>query len=260
MKPINATIIEIRNETPSVRSFVFNVSFDFTPGQYVMVWIRGIDEIPMSLSDRNTITVQNVGAATSALFELGIGDTIGIRGPYGNGFDLHGIHDLQDTLLLVAGGVGAAPLAPLAEAAAGQGFDVLTLIGARTESELLFRRRFEAAGDVRIATDDGSAGFHGLVTDLDEIADGRTAGHICSCGPEQMMYALLKRLDEQAIKRARFSLHRYVKCGLGICGACCIDPSGARACVDGPVFSGVDLVDSEFGRYRRGADGVKIRL
>jgi len=254
MKPVNATIIEIRNETPSVRSFVFDVSFDFTPGQYVMVWIRGIDEIPMSLSDHNTITVQNVGDATSALFRLVIGDTVGLRGPYGNGFDLH------DPVLLVAGGVGAAPLAPLAEAATGQGFDVLTLIGARTGSELLFQRRFEAAGEVRIATDDGSAGFHGLVTDLNEIADGRTSRHVYSCGPEQMMYALLQRLDEQAIERARFSLHRHIKCGLGICGACCIDPSGARACVDGPVFRGAALVDSEFGRYRRGADGVRIRL
>lgn len=249
MKPVNATIIDIREETPSVRSFVFDISFDFTPGQYVMVWIRGVDEIPMSLSDNNVITVQKAGDATSALFELDVGDTIGIRGPYGNGFDI------RNPVLIVAGGVGAAPLAPLARAACDMGYDVLTLLGARTRDELLFQHRFSDAGEVMIATDDGSAGFHGLVTDLPDDEIGR---YIYSCGPEAMMYALLQRLDDGQLDRAQFSLHRYIKCGLGICGACCIDPAGYRVCTDGPVFCGSELIDSEFGRYGRGADGVRI--
>ena len=250
MKPSSATIVEIREETPSVRSFVFDLSFDFTPGQYVMVWIRGVDEVPMSLSDCNTITVQQVGDATRALFELAPGDTVGIRGPYGNGFEISN----HDSVTIVSGGVGAAPLAPLAESAHDLGCDVVTLLGARTGAELLFQRRFENSGAIRIATDDGSAGLHGLVTDLlDEIA----GCNIYSCGPEPMMYALLRRLDEVGfdLDRSQFSLHRYIKCGLGVCGACCIDPSGERACVDGPVFRGKGLIDSEFGRYRRGADG-----
>ena len=248
MRPINTTIIDIRDETPSVRSFVLDLSLDFTPGQYVMVWIRGVDEIPMSLSGSNMITVQNVGDATSALFGLGIGDTIGIRGPYGNGFEIH------DPVLIVAGGVGAAPLAPLAEAACAMGYDVLTLLGARTRSELLFQQRSSDAGEVLIATDDGSAGFHGRVT---ELLDDALDRHTYSCGPEPMMYALLRMLNDQELKRAWFSLHRYIKCGIGVCGACCIDPDGYRVCKDGPVFRGVELVDSEFGRYKRGADGVK---
>ncbi len=251
MKPIDVRIVDIREETPSVRSFVFDRSFDFTPGQYVMVWIRGVDEVPMSLSDHNMITVQRVGDATSALFKLVTGDTVGIRGPYGRGFDIH------DPLLIVAGGVGAAPLAPLAEAAHEMGCDVLTLLGARTRDELLFEHRFEDAGTIRIATDDGSAGFHGRVTDLlDEAADR----YVCSCGPEAMMYALLSMLDESVLDCAQFSLHRYIKCGLGICGACCTDPSGYRACTDGPVFYGSELAGSEFGRYRRGADGARISI
>ena len=252
MRPINTTIIDIRDETPSVRSFVLDLSLDFTPGQYVMVWIRGVDEIPMSLSGSNMITVQKVGDATSALFALGVGDTIGIRGPYGNGFDIH------DPVLIVAGGVGAAPLAPLAEAAGEMGYDVLTLIGARTQSELLFQRRFEDAGATMIATDDGSAGFHRRVTDL--LDRGMADRYIYSCGPEPMMYTLLKMLDEPRLESAQFSLHRYIKCGLGVCGACCIDQSGERACVDGPVFRGSELAGSEFGRYRRGADGVRISI
>jgi dihydroorotate dehydrogenase electron transfer subunit len=252
MKPANATIIDIIDETPSVRSFVFDLSFNFTPGQYLMVWVRGVDEVPMSLSDHNMITVQRVGDATSALFELMPGDTVGIRGPYGRGFDI------DSPVLIVAGGVGAAPLAPLAEAAHGMGHDVLTLLGARTRDELLFQRRFEAAGGVMIATDDGSAGFHGRVTDL--LDRGIADRDICSCGPEPMMYTLLQMLDEQRLESAQFSLHRYIKCGLGVCGACCIDPSGECACVDGPVFRGSELAGSEFGRYRRGADGVRISI
>jgi len=252
MRPINTTIIDIRDETPSVKSFVLDLSLDFTPGQYVMVWIRGVDEIPMSLSGSNMITVQNVGDATSALFGLGIGDTIGIRGPYGNGFEIH------DPVLIVAGGVGAAPLAPLAEAACEMGYDVLTLLGARTQNELLFQQRSSDAGEVMIATDDGSAGFHGRVTEL--LDRGMADRCIRSCGPEPMMYALLSMLDEQQRGNAQFSLHRYIKCGIGVCGACCIDQSGERACVEGPVFRGSELAGSEFGRYRRGADGVRISI
>ncbi|HDN65050.1 MAG TPA: dihydroorotate dehydrogenase electron transfer subunit, partial [Methanosarcinales archaeon] len=114
------------------------------------------------------------------------------------------------------------------------------------------------AGEVVVATDDGSAGFHGRVTDL--LDRGMANRCIRSCGPEPMMYALLSMLGEQQRGNAQFSLHRYIKCGLGICGACCIDPSGERACVDGPVFYGSELVDSEFGRYRRGADGVRVKV
>ena len=252
MKPANATIIDVIDETPSVRSFVFDLSLEFTPGQYIMVWVRGVDEVPMSLSDHNMITVQRVGDATSAIFELAPGDTVGIRGPYGRGFDIN------NPVLIVAGGVGAAPLAPLAEAAHGMGYDVLTLLGARTRDELLFQRRFGDAGEVVVATDDGSAGFHGRVTDLLDRKMAERCTH--SCGPEPMMYALLSMLDEQQRGTAQFSLHRYIKCGLGICGACCIDPSGECACVDGPVFYGSELAGSEFGRYRRGADGVRISI
>ena len=248
MRPINTTIIDIREETPSVRSFTLDPSLDFIPGQYVMVWIRGVDEIPMSLSGNNMITVQKAGDATSVLFGLGIGDTIGIRGPYGNGFDI------RDPVLIVAGGVGAAPLAPLAEAACEMGYDVLTLLGARTESELLFQQRFSDAGELRIATYDGSAGYRGTVIGL---LDDSIDRYIYSCGPEPMMYALLRMLDDQELEHAWFSLHRYIKCGLGVCGACCIDPGGYRVCRDGPVFHAAELIDSEFGRYRRGADGVR---
>jgi len=252
MLPQNTTIARIVDETPSIRTLFLDIAFPLRPGQFVMVWVRGVDEIPMALSYPNGITVQRVGDATQALFEMEVGDSLGIRGPYGNGFTLQG-----GRLLVIAGGVGAAPLAPLAETAHSQGLEVTTLLGARNRKELLFKDRFTRAGELRIATDDGSQGYHGSVIDL-ACPEGYTT--IATCGPEGMMAALLQRLPPEMQNKAQFSLHRYIKCGIGICGACCIDPSGLRVCRDGPVFTGDKLVKSELGRYRRDAAGRKIQL
>ncbi|MCX9084391.1 MAG: dihydroorotate dehydrogenase electron transfer subunit [Candidatus Methanoperedens sp.] len=248
MKPVNAEITEVVSETPTIRTFFFDRSFGSEPGQFVMAWIRGVDEIPMALSYNNAITVQKVGSATSALFELDKGDSIGIRGPLGKGFDRKPGH-----ILLIAGGVGAAPLAPLAENAASDGIKVTTLLGARTKEELVFKKRFERAGDVIIATDDGSEGIKGYVTQL--IDNTEYFSQIYCCGPEIMMK---KVLDKILPSKAQFSLHRYIKCGLGICGACCMD--GLRVCMDGPVFSGEALKKSEFGIYRRNECGERVKV
>jgi dihydroorotate dehydrogenase electron transfer subunit len=244
LRPVNAVITRIVDETPTIKTFFFDTSFELIPGQFIMVWIRGVDEIPMALSYDNAITVQKVGHATSALFELEECDSFGIRGPFGNGFKIKKGH-----LLLVAGGIGAAPLAPLAEQAASSGIKVTTLLGAKTKKELLFRERF---GDVKIATDDGSKGKHGYVTQL--LEDTKNHSQIYCCGPEVMMK---KVLDKVMPAKAQFSLHRYIKCGLGICGACCVD--GLRVCKDGPVFSGDVLMKTEFGMYRRNECGERVR-
>ena len=126
--PVTVTITRIKNETPNIRSFFFDQPFVFNPGQFVMVWVPGVDEIPMALSSLNSITVQNVGDATSALFAMKPGDRIGIRGPFGNGFTS------GEKVLAIAGGDVAAPLLPLVRADC-----VMTmLLGAKTESELRF--------------------------------------------------------------------------------------------------------------------------
>jgi dihydroorotate dehydrogenase electron transfer subunit len=248
MKPVNAVIIKVVEETPTIRTFFFDTSFELIPGQFVMVWIRGVDEIPMALSYENAITVQKVGPATSALYELKECDSVGIRGPFGNGFDIK-----KGRILLVAGGVGGAPLAPLAEKAGALGAKITTLLGAKMKEELLFRKRFEAVGDVRITTDNGSFGKHGYVTQL--LDDEKNYDQIYCCGPEPMMK---KALDKVTPSKAQFSLHRYIKCGLGICGACCVD--GLRVCKDGPVFAGDVLKRTEFGVYRRNECGEKVRV
>ncbi len=248
MRPVNAVITKVVEETPTIRTFYFDTSFESIPGQFVMVWIRGVDEIPMALSYENAITVQKVGPATSALFELEECDSLGIRGPFGNGFEIKEGH-----ILLIAGGVGAAPLAPLAERCCANGTEVTTLLGARIKDELLFRERFASAGEVRITTDDGSEGEHGYVTQL--IKGKECYAQIYCCGPEVMMK---KVLDKVSPSRIQFSLHRYIKCGLGICGACCVD--GLRVCKDGPVFSGEVLKSTEFGVYWRNECGERVRM
>ena len=108
--PLTVTITRIKKETPNIRTFFFEPSIAFNPGQFIMVWVPGVDEIPMALSSANSITVQVVGDATSALAIMSPADLLGIRGPYGNGFTK------GEKVLAIAGGVGAAPLLPLAKA------------------------------------------------------------------------------------------------------------------------------------------------
>ncbi|AKB52513.1 Dihydroorotate dehydrogenase electron transfer subunit [Methanosarcina barkeri str. Wiesmoor] len=259
MLPLNATIVQINEESPLVRTFFFDFQFEtMEPGQFVMVWVRGVDEVPMGLSSKNSITVQKVGEATSKLFELKEGDSFGLRGPFGKGFSLP---SEGEKTLIIAGGVGAAPLAPYAEAARSAGSEVHTVLGARSAGDLLFEKRFAEAGKVYISTDDGSKGTKGFVTDVLTDLDLSVYDRIAVCGPEIMISSVFRLLkDRQVLEKSEFSLQRYFKCGIGVCGACCIDKSGLRVCRDGPVFSGVQLLDSELGKYARDASGRRVKI
>jgi len=249
--PLTVTITRIKKETPNILTFFFEPPFSFNPGQFVMVWVPGVDEIPMALSSASSITVQVVGDATSALSRMSPGVKFGIRGPFGNGFTR------GEKVLAIAGGVGAAPLLPLARADC-----VMTLLlGARTETELLFLDQLDECTDVLIATDDGTMGLKGFVTGLMEDLNLASYDRLAVCGPEVMMRAVLAKVAEKGLAhKTEFSLHRYMKCGVGVCGSCCIDPSGLRVCRDGPVFSGDLLQKSEFGHYLRDASGRKKNL
>jgi dihydroorotate dehydrogenase electron transfer subunit len=249
--PVPATIVRVKNETPLTKTFFFDPPFSFLPGQFVMVWVPGVDEVPMALSSESSITVQKVGDATTALFGLKAGDRLGIRGPFGNGFTK------SERILAIAGGVGAAPILPLARADC-----VMTLLlGARTETELLFVDQLDECTDVIIATDDGTLGQKGFVTALMDDLNLGAYDRIAVCGPEPMMRSVFVKVDEIGLlEKTEFSLHRYMKCGIGICGSCCTDPHGLRVCRDGPVFSGDILKNSEFGHYMRDASGQKKKV
>ncbi len=250
-EPAVVTIEAVVDETPSVRTIVFDRAFVFEPGQFVMVWVPGVDEVPMALSSARSISVQRVGDATSALCGLEPGARLGVRGPYGRGFPAGG------PVLAIAGGIGAAPLLPLVES----GRATACLLGARTATELPFRERLAAATDLRIATDDGTAGLHGFVPALIDGLDLGAYRAICVCGPEPMMVAVRDRLESAGVlEQSFFSLHRYMKCGVGLCGSCAIDPDGLCVCRDGPVFPGPVVLQSELGRHTRDACGRRVPL
>jgi len=111
--------------------------------------------------------------------------------------------------------------------------------GAKSSDELALVERFD---NVQIATEDGSAGVRGTVLDLLEDMELNEYDKIYACGPDGMVRALLGFLEERdVVERAEFSLERYMRCGIGVCGSCVIE-NGLRVCADGPVFSGKQLV------------------
>ena len=244
--PKIVTVTKIIDETPTVKTFVFDEIFNIRAGQFCMVWIPGVDEIPMAFSAANSITVMKAGDATSALFQLNEGDKIGIRGPFGNGFQPKG------KVLAIAGGIGITPLFTLAASGEVDTF----ILGARTKAELMFTDDLKNVTDLKIATDDGTEGYHGFVTGIMDTLDLESYDTICVCGPEMMMKGILDRLKAKGIEnRGLFSMHRYMKCAIGVCGSCCMDPDGYRVCKDGPVFSGEILARGELGQHMRGASG-----
>jgi dihydroorotate dehydrogenase electron transfer subunit len=253
VRPLSARILEIRPESPEAKTLRFDLNLDPAPGQYAMVWIRGVDEIPMSFSGPAEITVHAVGDATRALANMRPGETIGLRGPLGRGFVLRG-----DRILLVGGGVGVAPLAFLGEEARRAGIDVTSLIGFRSASDALFLERLKRLGRTVVTTDDGSLGIRGFVSAGLRELDLREFTQIYLCGPELMMWDIIQRAREEA-GRIQASINRHFKCALGVCGSCCLDPDGLRVCVEGPVVMAERLLKPEFGRYRRGPSGSRER-
>jgi dihydroorotate dehydrogenase electron transfer subunit len=227
------------------------------PGQFVMVWLPGVDEIPMSLSyidGLKGITVKDVGEATKALSSLRIGDSIALRGPFGRGFELP-----SGRILHVCGGTGAASVMPAAEATRDKR-RVDVAIGARTKNELIFEERAKrCSADVRTSTDDGTYGMKGTAVDLARLMmKEKQYDMILACGPEMMLSSLLRLSKAHGIK-CQFSLERLMKCGVGLCGSCALD--GRRVCTDGPIFWGHELRSmSEFGKCKRDEAGLKVNL
>ena len=234
-------ITGIINESNNIKTIRFNSAMASKPGQFIMVWLPGIDEVPMSLSYSDGITVDAVGDATNAIHNLKKGSQIGIKGPYGNGFDLS-----ANDYLLIGGGTGTAALAMAAESLGQAGKNVRIAIGARTAADLLFVERMKTLGETHIATDDGSSGHHGFVTQVaEDLISQKKPVMMLTCGPEPMMVAALKLANQHDIS-IQCSLERYMKCGFGICGSC--QCGKYTVCKDGPVFTGsAALLESQCG-------------
>ncbi|MBI5229041.1 dihydroorotate dehydrogenase electron transfer subunit [Candidatus Micrarchaeota archaeon] len=258
--PRTVEIMRVQKETVEHMSFYFEY-YAGKPGQFLMVWIPGVDEKPISLSRiSNTecgITIQCKGQWSKSACALSKGMKIGVRGPYGNGFDLKE----YKKVVIVAGGCGAAPLRPLVEECLSKGIGMKMILGAKTSSQLLFKQELlkKLGNRLYITTDDGSEGRKGFVTDaIGELLGAEKPDCIFSCGPEVMMKAVLDQCEYFKIN-CQFSLERYMRCGFGVCGQCVMDD--LMVCKDGPVFPGEVLRKSkEFGSIARLKSGREVSL
>jgi len=247
-------ITERVRETPSTVTLRFDYPAPIDPGQFLMVWIPGDDELPMSVSytqgASKGLTIKSMGATTRRLLSIETGSQIGLRGPYGNRFD-----SSAREVLVVAGGSGAAVLAPAAEGAVHRGGRVTVALGATTRNELLFRERFAGMGArVEVATDDGTEGTRGFVTGVADrlLADGSFTA-VWTCGPEVMMRKVAASGSARGIP-VYCAVERHMKCALGMCDACALGP--LHVCTDGPVFEASRLTSlPEFGAFHRDASG-----
>lgn len=217
------------------------------PGQFVMVRCGENDEHPLRRplsihqreGDKIALLFNVVGEGTQWLSQRKSGDKLDLLGPLGNGFS---ISPDSNKLLLVAGGIGIAPLYFLAEEAAKQGLSVTLLYGASSAAQL-----YPHLPDVKIitATEDGSAGTKGMITDYlpDFIKD---FDQLFACGP-LAMYQTMAKMSELKSKSAQISLEVRMGCGLGVCYGCTVKTKNGlkQVCQDGPIFELNDILWEE---------------
>ena len=260
-------ILSIETESPTVKIFTFKDKqcARAKPGQFLMLWIPSVDEIPLSILDAEekgivSVAVKKVGEATSAFHNKKVGELIGVRGPFGNSFTLK-----EGRILMVSGGTGTVPILFLAKKLASRAMRLVFVIGAKTRDELLFinemKKTLEKGKTQIIATtEDGSYGIKGLATKpLESLLAKEKFDRIYTCGPEQMMRKVFDLAEKYGVA-LEASLERLMRCGIGLCGTCVI--GRYRVCKDGPVFTAKQLrnVKSEFGVSKRSFDGRKIPL
>lgn len=227
--------------------------FPFSPGQFNMLYVYGVGEVPISISgdpanERNLIhTVRAVGTVSQAIANTKPGGLLGVRGPYGAGWPVENL--VGRDIVIVAGGIGLAPLRPAIHYLLAHREDygkIILLYGARTPEELLYckdlekwRSRFDV--EVQITVDRGTGSWRGnvgVVTTL--IGRIQFDPSVCAalvCGPEIMMRFTLMELIERHVEEQdiSISMERNMKCGIGLCGHCQFGPT--FVCKDGPVYS-----------------------
>lgn len=259
-------IEETISETPTVKTLVFKDDLSYTAkaGQFLMVWIPRIEEIPMSVMINSkdgyaAVTIRKSGIGSTALFNRKKGDLIGLRGPYGNKFILKKSYQ---NILIIGGGTGLVPLLRLASYACKKKIKATIVLGARIKGEVFFEkiaRKITEKSDSTflVCTDDGSYGIKGTtVSVMTRLVRENIFDCVFTCGPELMMKGVVDLATENSIP-VQASLERYMKCGIGICGSCCLDSS--LVCQDGTVFNGRQLSKIlDFGISYRDKDGQKI--
>ncbi|RLE64525.1 MAG: dihydroorotate dehydrogenase electron transfer subunit [Thermoprotei archaeon] len=236
-------------------------SFSVRPGQFIMLWIPRIGEIPLSVTDMEgsvlKLIIARKGKVTTFIHEnIRVGSRVYVRGPFGNGFTLK-----KWKALLIGGGYGLAPLYFLAKSLNFLGYPCDVALGFKNRNEVFFEEEFKKiCSRVIIYTDDGSYGLKGMVTDILRGKDvAKTYDAIYACGKEAMIVKLLQYCLRHGLYMEA-SLERYIKCGVGVCGSCILD-GGIRVCRDGPVFNSSILRElKDLGKVWRDPSGRKQPL
>ena len=225
----------------------------FQPGQFSMLWVFGVGELPISISgdpdehQRLVYTVRSVGQATNALVTRSVGEAVGVRGPFGNGWPMQAArgHDV----IIVAGGIGLAPLRPVIYEVLSHRKDfgrLVILYGARSPRDLLYRKELaswarQKETQVLTSVDYGGMswrGHVGVVTSLFKYARLKPSRSVAMvCGPEIMMRFVTRELETYGLSRndIYLSMERNMKCAIGFCGHCQYGPH--FICKEGPVFT-----------------------
>jgi len=270
MREIEATVLSnepVGRDFHRIELLCPDMTGDVQPGQFVTV--RGdwgsnpLLRRPFSVADCDAgesllvLLVKRVGPATELLSALVAGDALSVTGPMGHGFDLSVVAGAAPTspgrLYIVAGGCGIAPLPLVVRCAKAMGvLDVVLLYGAAGARDCdVADWAASLVHRISIATEDGSRGVKGLVTDLlaEELAGGDDA-LVCACGPTPMLRAVAAMALEAGIP-CQVSIEAHMACGIGVCNGCVIpvaSPTGRaykKCCTDGPVFDAADVLWSE---------------
>ncbi|WP_181684967.1 FAD/NAD(P)-binding protein [Halorhabdus salina] len=266
-QPVEGQIVWVETYTDDDKLFVIDlpdgIDLDHEPGQFVQLFVPGVGEAPFSIASSPTkdgpfeLCIRAVGNVTNAIHDLESGDTVGIRGPYGTGFDVDAL--AGEDLLFVAGGIGLAPLRSIINYALdrpGEFGELTTLYGCTEPAEQLFPDELAAWADSPIMdyheTVDGVPagqewdGNTGVITSLIPPLDFDPATTVALvCGPPVMYRFVIKSLRENGLpdERIYLSLERNMHCGRGLCGHCQLNE--LYVCLDGPVFNYTTVRDKE---------------
>ena len=252
MKQVSAPIISNSELMPGVHLVWLEapqIASEAKPGQFVMVRCEedSVLRRPLSIHrlDNNKLAFlfTVVGKGTRWLAQCEAGSNIDLLGPLGNGYSIQAD---SHNLLLLAGGIGIAPLCFLADKALTQGYSVTLLLGASTAAQLYPKHLLPAQAELIIATEDGTAGRKGMITDFLPDFIG-WADQIFACGPSSMYHTMVVQKQQFRGKPVQISLEVRMGCGLGVCYGCTVKTKNGlkQVCKDGPIFNLDDMTGEE---------------
>lgn len=248
----------IRENSKAV-TIILEGKIDYNPGQFIMLWLPGVDEKPFAVSylsgNSFGVTIEEKGKFTKQISKIKEGTEVGVRGPYGNGFDV------KNHSIIVVGGLGMAPAVPLISKLKNSSI----IQGAKSKEYLLYMEDKDLLNVIEknnnriiYCTDDGSFGINRFTTDVLKDVINKNVRTVYTCGPEVMIKKVLEICKDAKVE-CQASLERMMKCGIGICGSCvCGDQ---LVCKDGPVFNSSQLRKlGELGKFAKLKSGKKVPI